>query len=104
MNQYLIAANTKRGQLIFNVFRPIDLGIISGGTVVTFILFLIFQPDSLFSGILVLLPFLSCAFLVMPIPNYHNVLCVLTNVYKFYFVDRNELVWKGWCAKDEYKD
>lgn len=104
MNQYLIAANSKKGQLIFNVFRPIDLGIASCGAVVTFILFLIFQPGSLFSGIFVLLPFLSCAFLVMPIPNYHNVLCVLTNIYKFYFVDKNELKWKGWCAKDEYKD
>ncbi len=104
MNQYLIAANSKKGQLIFNVFRPIDLGIASCGAVVTFILFLIFQPDNLIGGIFVLFPFLSCAFLVMPIPNYHNVLCVLTNIYKFYFVDKNELKWKGWCAKDEYKD
>lgn len=104
MNQYLIAANSKKGQLIFNIFRPIDLGIISSGTVITFILFLIFQPNNLYVGIFVLLPFLSCAFLVLPIPNYHNVLCVLTNIYKFYFVDKNELTWKGWCAKDEYKD
>jgi hypothetical protein len=104
MNQYLIAANTKRGQLIFNVFRPIDLGIISTGTAITFILFLIFQPDNLYVGVAVLLPFLICAFLVLPIPNYHNVLCILQNVWRFYFKDENELVWKGWCAKDEYKD
>ena len=104
MNQYLIAANTKRGQLIFNVFRPIDLGIISTGTAITFILFLIFQPDNLYIGVAVLLPFLICAFLVLPIPNYHNVLCILQNVWRFYFKDENDLVWKGWCAKDEYKD
>ena len=104
MNQYLIAANTKRGQLIFNVFRPIDLGIISTGTAITFILFLIFQPDNLYVGVAVLLPFLICAFLVLPIPNYHNVVCILQNVWRFYFKDENELVWKGWCAKDEYKD
>ncbi len=104
MNQYLIAANTKRGQLIFNVFRPIDLGIIITGTTITFILFLIFQPDNLYVGVAVLLPFLICAFLVLPIPNYHNVLCILQNVCKFYFKDENELVWKGWCAKDEYKN
>lgn len=104
MNQYLIAANTKRGQLIFNVFRPIDLGIISTGTAITFILFLIFQPDNLYVGVAVLLPFLICAFLVLPIPNYHNDLCILQNVWRFYFKDENELVWKGWCAKDEYKD
>ena len=104
MNQYLIAANSKKGQLIFSIFRPIDLVIASCGAVVTFILFLIFKPEGLFVGIFVLLPFLVCAFLVMPIPNYHNVLCVLQNIYRFYFVDNNELVWKGWCAKDEYKD
>lgn len=103
MNQYLIAANSKRGQLIFNVFRPIDLGIISGGAIATFILFLIVQPSSLFSGIIVLLPILVCGFLVMPIPNYQNVLCILQNIYRFYFVDKNQMTWKGWCAKDEYK-
>ena len=104
MNQYLIAANSKKGQLILSVFRPIDLAIISTGAVVTFIMFLIIQPDSLLPGIIVLLPVLVCAFLVMPIPNYHNVLCVLTNIYNFYFVDRNELKWKGWCVKDEFKE
>ena len=103
MNQYLIPANSKRGQLIFSLFRPIDLGIIITGTVITLILFLIFQPESLGLGIFVLAPFLICAFLVLPIPNYHNVLCILINIYNFYFVDKNQLTWKGWCAKDEYK-
>lgn len=102
-NQYLIAANSKKGQLIFNVFRPVDLGIIITGAVVTFILLLAFQPNSLFGGILVLLPVLVCGFLVMPIPNYHNVLCILQNIYRFYFVDINGLKWRGWCAKDEFK-
>lgn len=104
MNQYLIAANTKKGQLIFNIFRPIDLGIASTGAVITFILLLIFQPNTLVSGIIVLAPVLICAFLVMPIPYYHNVLCVLGNIYNFYFVDKNELKWKGWCVKDEYSE
>lgn len=104
MNQYLIAANSKKGQLIFNVFRPIDLGIAITGAVVTFLMFLIIQPNSLLPGIIVLSPVLVCAFLVMPVPNYHNILCVLQNIYNFYFVDKNELKWKGWCAKDEYKD
>ncbi len=104
MNQYLIPANTKRAQLIFNIFRPVDLGIISTGTVITFILFLILQPQSLFLGIIVLIPFLICAFLVLPVPNYHNILCVLINIYNFYFVDRNQLVWKGWDVKNEFKE
>lgn len=104
MNQFLIAANSKRGQLIFNIFRKIDLIIALIGAGTTFILFLIFQPNQLLESILVLLPLLVCALLVMPIPNYHNVLCVLQNIYNFYFVDKNQLVWKGWSVKDEYKE
>lgn len=105
MNQYLIAANTKRGQLIFSVFRPIDLGIAITGTVITLILFLFFEPNSLALSIVVLLPLLICAFLVLPIPNYHNVLCILINIYNFYLgEEKNQLVWKGWCVKDEYQE
>lgn len=104
MNQYLIAANSKSGQLIFNVFRPLDLGIISVGAGVTFLLFLLIQPSSLLPGIIVLSPVLVCGFLVLPIPNYHNVLCILQNIYRFYFVDKNQLTWKGWCAKNEFRD
>lgn len=103
-NEYLIAANTKRGQLIFNVFRPIDLGIALTGTFITFILLMIIGPKSLLTAILVLLPFLICAFLVVPVPNYHNVLCFLQNLYRYYVTDaeQNELIWRGWCVKDEY--
>lgn len=104
MNQYLIAANTKKGQLIFNMFRTVDLIIAGSGAAVTLILFLIIQPSSLLPGIIVLLPLMFCAFLVMPIPNYHNMLCFLTNIYNYYFVDVNELKWKGWCFKDEYNE
>ena len=56
MNQYLIAANSKRGQLIFNIFRPIDLYIAGGGTTATILMFLIFKPDTLWITIITLLP------------------------------------------------
>ncbi len=102
-NQYLIAANSKRGQLIFNIFRKVDLYIAIGGTVVTIILFLIFRPDTLFLTILVLLPILVCAFLVIPVANYHNILCILQNIYRFYISEGQEFKWKGWCCKDEFK-
>lgn len=103
MNEYLIAANSKKGQLIFNIFRPIDLGIISTGAFITFLLLIIFQPDSLLMGVITIFPLLVCAFLVMPVANYHNILCILQNIYNFYFVDKNQLKWKGWCFKDEFK-
>ena len=103
-NQYLIAANSKRGQLIFNIFRPVDLYIALGGGVVTIILFFVLKPGSLFTATLTLIPLAICAFLVVPIPNYHNVMCVLGNVYNFYFTEKQQFKWKGWCAKNEFKD
>lgn len=103
-NQYLIAANSKRAQLIFNIFRPVDLVIAIIGAALTIILFIILQPETLWVAIVTLAPLLICSFLVLPIPNYHNVLCVIQNVYKFYFVERQQFKWKGWCAKYEFKD
>lgn len=101
---YLIPANSKRAQLIFNIFRPVDLIIASVGAAITIILFVIVQPETLLWAIVVLLPILVCAFLVIPVPNYHNMLCVLQNVYRFYFEERQQFKWKGWCVKDEFKD
>lgn len=103
-NQYLIAANSKRAQLIFNIFRPVDLVIAIIGAALTIILFIILQPETLWVAIVTLAPLLICSFLVLPIPNYHNVLCVIQNVYIFYFVERQQFKWKGWCAKYEFKD
>ena len=104
MNQYLIAANSKKGQLIFNIFRPIDLIIAGSGGFVTIVLFLVINPSTLTGAVLTLLPLAVCAFLVIPVANYHNVLCVINNIYKFYFVEQRRYIWKGWCAKDEFKD
>ena len=104
VNQYLIAANSKKGQLIFNMFRPVDLVIALGGAITTIALFLILDPKSLLMVTITLLPIAVCSFLVIPIPNYHNILCILMNIYNFYFVEQRELKWKGWCAKYEFKN
>ena len=101
--QYLIAANSKRAQLIFNIFRPIDFIIAVSGASVTILMFLIIKPSDLTWAIITLLPLLICAFLVLPIPNYQNMLCVLQNIYVFFFVEKQSFRWKGWCAKDEFK-
>lgn len=101
---YLIPANSKRAQLIFNIFRTVDLIIAIVGASLTILMFIIIQPESLLWAIVTLLPLLVCAFLVLPIPNYHNMLCVLQNIYKFYFVEKQQFKWKGWCAKDEFKE
>ena len=100
MNEYLIPANANRGKLIFGFFRKIDLIIFGSGALTTLILLLIFQ-NSLSSAsiaIMVLAPVAIAGFLVLPVPNQHNILVVLVNIYKFYFVDRRRFVWRGWCC------
>ena len=61
MNTYLIPANTKQGELIFGIFRPIDLILLASGISVTLIMMLIFSLSSVSSALLVLAPALICA-------------------------------------------
>ena len=97
---YLIPANSNNGKLIFNIFRPFDLILFASGILVSVILVSIFNPGNLLVAILFLLPALICGALVVPIPNYHNVLVVLVDLVTFYYNRRN-YKWKGWCYKDE---
>lgn len=103
MNGYLIPANSKRGTLIFNIFRPIDLWIFSGGVIASLILLAIVPSTNLLLVMIALLPVCICGLLVVPIPNYHNVLCALESIYRFY-TERRRYVWKGWCFYEQYKD
>ena len=99
---YLIPANTKRGQLILSVFRPVDLIIFGSGVMLTVLLLALFPLSSTLTTVLIVLPGAICGFLVIPIPNYHNMLVVLIGIYKFFTTQRT-YKWKGWCFKDEFK-
>ncbi len=99
MNNYLIPANTKRGNLILGIFRPIDLIILGTGVLFSLTLLMTFPMASTWQVILVILPGLTCAALVIPIPNYHNILTIIIECYKF-FTNRRNYIWKGWCVKD----
>lgn len=96
-NTYLIPANTKSGALILNIFRPQDLIIFGVGIGLTLLLLFFVPQINLFVTILLLLPALICAFLVLPVPNYHNVLCLIQSVLRF-FTERKVFLWKGWCV------
>lgn len=98
-NGYLIPANSKRGQLIFNYFRTIDLIIFGIGLGVSFLLLLIVGTGSLWQTLLVLAPAVIGAFLVAPIPNYHNVIVFIGSIYD-YLNNRRNYIWKGWCVTD----
>lgn len=103
MNDYLIPANSKKGQLIFNVFRWEDLLILGGGALITFILFFTGLGESLWGMALVLIPVGVAVVLVYPVKYYHNVLVFIREMYQ-YFISQNQYRWKGWCissGKDE---
>lgn len=103
MNGYLIPANSKKGTLIFNIFRPFDLGLFIVGVLVTLLALAIVPSTNLLAVTLALIPGLTCGLLVLPMPNYHNVLCALISIYRFY-TERRRYVWKGWCFYEQFKD
>ena len=99
---YLIPANAKKGTLIFGLFNKFDLILFGIGVIVTVLLLIIISPESLATALICLTPFFVCTFLVVPIPNYHNVLTLIKEIINFYYGRRN-YKWEGWCYKNEYK-
>ena len=97
-DQYLIPANTKKGKLILGLFRPFDLALFASGIFVSIILVAFLPLTSTFVTILLLSPAFICAFLVMPIPYYHNMLNIIIELYEF-LTNRQTYRWKGWCWK-----
>ena len=96
MNNYLIPANTKKGQLIFSIFRPIDLAIFGVGLSITLILLAFFPTNDVILLIFTLLPGLIGIFLVIPLPNYHNMLILLIEIFNF-LTNNQKYIWRGWC-------
>ena len=101
-DQYLIPANTKRGQLILGWFRPFDLALFSSGVLISLLLLAFLQFDDVISVIIGLSPALITGFLVMPVPNYHNMLNIIVEAYEF-LTNRQKYEWKGWCYKKKKK-
>lgn len=98
MRNYLIPANTKTGKLILGIFTPFDLALFGCGVLVTVALLAFMPVSGTFETILVLSPGIVCAFLVMPIPYYHNMLVVIMELYDF-ITSRQTYRWRGWCYK-----
>ena len=83
MNNYLIPANSKRGQLILGIFAPFDLWLLSIGVLISVFLLAFMPIDTLATTIIILAPGMISALLVVPIPYYHNTLTVITEIYEF---------------------
>ena len=103
MNGYLVPANAKRGTLIFNIFRPIDLIMFGVGAGLSLLLLMIVDSSNTILILLSCLPVGITGLLVVPIPNYHNVLCAIQSVLRFYRERRN-YIWRGWCYQYEQSD
>ena len=100
--QYLIPANTKRGQLILGLFRPFDLYLFGAGVLVSFLLIAFLPLTSTAVTILCVAPAIITGFLVMPVPYYHNMLTIIIEGYEF-LTSRQKYRWKGWCYKNVVK-
>ena len=97
--QYLIPANTKRGKYILSIFRPIDLAVFLTGVFITIAILLILSHYKV-SGwpmILAVFPGLIATGLVVPVPNYHNVMVCIGEIISYFSSNRN-YKWRGWCA------
>lgn len=99
-NNYLIPANSKKSQLILGFFNGLDLILFGSGVGLTLILLMVIQSANVGIMILILAPALITGFLVLPVPNYHNVLQFIVNVYTFYS-ERRRYGWRGWCYNVE---
>ncbi len=102
-NGYLVPANTKKSMLILGMMRPLDLGILIVGIVISVILLAILQDASTLVMILACVPMTVGLILVLPIPYYHNTLVALQSIYRFYNERRN-YIWKGWCIYNEFEN
>ena len=95
-NTYLIPANSKKSALIFGYFTGSDLVIALVGVALSLILMMTLPTGIFWVAIISILPLIIAAFLVFPVPNYHNVRTVIRNAWEFY-TTRQKYIWKGWC-------
>ena len=79
MNNYLIPANSKKSQLILGMFTMGDLIVFLVGVTITVALLLVFKTNSMAAMIGFASPALLAALLVAPVPNYHNVMQLISN-------------------------
>ena len=100
-NSYLIPANSKKSMLILGFFTPFDLTLFACGVGISVILLMLIKTKSIAMLLFLASPALITALLVMPVPNYHNVMTLIGNIWKFYSGVK-KYRWRGWCSKYAY--
>lgn len=97
-NNFLIPANSKKSQLILGFFNMFDLIVFLLGVGISVLLLCLVKSNNLMVMLGLASPALIASFLVAPVPNYHNVMTLIHNIYK-YSTGRKKYYWRGWCAK-----
>lgn len=101
MNDYLVPANAKKSTLFLGFLKPVpDLIVAGAGLLVTVGILMFIDTNQFWPTLGACIPALICIGLVVPIPNYHNVMTAIGIIFKFYTNSRT-YKWKGWCIKDE---
>ena len=95
-NGYLIPANSKKSMLILGFFNVTDLIIFGSGLLIMFVFLLTMPKESLKQMLFIITPGLIGAFLVLPVPNHHNIRTFIYNIYTYY-TNRKRYYWRGWC-------
>ena len=98
--QYLVPANSKKSMLILGFFTVPDLIVAGVGAACTLAMFLIANDAGLGKMLLAAMPLCVGAFLVFPVPHYHNIMQLCANVL-YFIVGRKKYYWKGWCVRDD---
>jgi len=98
MQEYIMPANSKKSGLILGLFTIKDLIVLSIGVPISVILLLIFRTAGLLMLILAIIPGSITILLVFPVPHYHNVMQLLTNIFKYYS-GRKKYEWRGWLKE-----
>ena len=101
-NGYLIPANSKKSMLILGFFNPTDLIIFGTGCVITLIFLMSIKTNNLKQALFIISPALLGSFLVLPVPNHHNLRTFIGNIYHYY-TNRRSYYWRGWCIKNGEK-
>lgn len=97
-NGYLIPANSKKSMLILGFFNVVDLIIFGTGLFITFVLLFLIDASNMKHALFIIAPAVFVSFLVLPVPNHHNIRTFIYNVYN-YFTNRRRYFWRGWCIK-----
>ena len=92
-------ANSKKSRLILGFFTGPDLAVLGVGVFISAILLLIFKSADFIRLVLAVLPGAIAVLLVFPVPNYHNVMKLISNIFNYYTGVR-KYEWKGWSVKD----